>query len=116
MSKTTWALIAKFILTMVAATLAFRFIGNPWRWVIILSVAGTFLNYLLGDLVILPSLGNVVASLADGLLAAATAYVLDVMSPAFRTTSGSLILFAVLVAAAEYFFHMYLLSSRKVAP
>lgn len=117
MSKTSVALIIKFAMTFIAAAIAFMVLEqNTWAWVALVALAGTILNYLAGDLLILPRFGNIVASLADGVLAAVTAYVVDLIVPAFTTTWGTLAAFAVLVAVAEYFFHAYLRRSEKVAP
>jgi hypothetical protein len=116
MSRTTIALIVKFLLTTIFGALAFRSLGNSWGMLLMVAVLGTALNYLLGDLVILPATNNVVASIADGLLAAVTAYAVDKLSPAFRTSFGSLLLFGVLIAVGEFFFHRYLVADRKVAP
>ena len=114
--RTIVALVVKFLLTTAVAAVAFRPLGNPWGTIVALGIAGTALNYILGDLIVLPSMGNVVASVADGGLAAVTAYVWDRLSTAFDTTTGSLLLFGLLVAVAEYFFHKYLAADRKVAP
>lgn len=114
--RTLMALVVKFLLTTIVAALTFRSLGNPWGSILALGVAGTVLNYILGDLLVLPSAGNLLASLADGGLAALTAYLWDRLSPAFRTTGGSLLIFGLLVAVAEYFFHQYLRADRKVAP
>lgn len=117
MSKTTSALIYKFIMTFLIATLAFVLIDrNAWIWAFVIGLAGTVLNYLLGDLLVLPKFGNIVASIGDGVLAALTAYLVDVLTPAFRTTSSSLLIFAVLIAFGEYFFHQFLLRSEEVEP
>ncbi|HBV96000.1 MAG: hypothetical protein JL50_05130 [Peptococcaceae bacterium BICA1-7] len=117
MSKTSVALIVKFVMTFVAAAIAFMILErNALGWVALVALAGTILNYLLGDLVILPRFGNIVASLGDGVLAAVTAYVVDLIVPGFTTTWAALAAFAVLVAVAEYFFHAYLRRSEKVAP
>lgn len=117
MSKTFWALAGKFVLTLVAAWVVFRvFAEQDLGSVFAVALAGTALNYVLGDLVILPRTGNVVAAALDGLLAALTAYAYDVLSVAFETVFSSLALFAAIVAVAEYFFHRYLRHSDKVAP
>lgn len=117
MSKTSTALLVKLVLTFIAAVIAFTVLDrNAWGWVALVALAGTILNYLIGDLLILPKAGNVVASLGDGVLGALTAYLVDLIVPAFDTTWLSLVLFGVLVAVAEYFFHMYLRRSEKVAP
>lgn len=116
MSQTSKALLVKFLMTFVVAALAFRTLGSTWSSILFLAVAGTILNYLLGDLLILPAAGNLVASVADGGLAALTAYLIDRVSTGLKTTSGRLMLFAVLIAVGEYFFHRYLIKSPKVAP
>ncbi len=117
MSRTTTALLVKLIMTTVFAWLAFgRFPGNSTFWIGAVGVLGTIMNYVLGDLFVLPAFGNTVASLGDGGLAALTAFLLAVISPAFDVTFGSLLLFGVLIAVGEYFFHGYLRQSEKVAP
>lgn len=117
MTRTTWALIIKFPLTFVAAWLAFGAFGaNPLRWVFIVALIGTVLNHVFGDLVLLPGLGNVMASVADGLLAAVVAHITSLLVQAFTTTFRSLVVFAVLVLLAEYGFHIYLARSRHAAP
>lgn len=117
MSKTGRALLVKFLITFAASTIAFSvFDDNSLGWAAAVAVAGTAVDYLIGDLGILPHAGKLVAAIADGGLAALTAFALDVLAGGFSTDIGSLLLFAALVAVAEYFFHAYLLRSRKVAP
>ena len=117
MSRTTQALLLKFIMTFAAAWVAFGFIdNNTLTSIFIVSLLGTVLNYLLGDLVVLPRLGNIVASLGDGLMGALTAYIYSIIILQFTTSFFSLLLFAGIVAVLEYFFHKYLLSAKKVAP
>ncbi|MEG6616696.1 DUF2512 family protein [Peptococcaceae bacterium 1198_IL3148] len=117
MSRTTMALIVKFIMTFLAAWIIFGvMLDNPLSHVLLLSALGTAINYLLGDLMVLPKFGNAVASVGDGVMAALTAYILDMLIPVFETTFTALILFTLAVAAFEYFFHQYLLKDEKVAP
>lgn len=117
MSKTASALIYKFILTFLIATVAFVLIDrNALIWAFVVGLVGTVLNYLLGDLIILPKFGNIVASVGDGVLAALTALLVGILTPAFQTTTTSLLIFAVLIAVGEYFFHQYLLRSEEVEP
>ena len=116
---TTWsAIISKFALTLLFAVIAFAWVagGNPWSWIIGLALAATALNYLLGDLAILPATGNLIASIADGGLAVLTAYIFSLISDAFQATPASLLTFAVLVAVGEFFFHLYLRRNPKVSP
>lgn len=114
MSKTTWALMVKFLATLTASALAFY----PWGagWVFGVALLGTVLNYIIGDLLLLPFLGNLGATIADGGLAMFTAYLLGAMSRTFNPRFSSLLTFGVVVAIAEYFFHKYLIRSDKVAP
>ncbi|WP_066639463.1 DUF2512 family protein [Desulfolucanica intricata] len=117
MSKTVTALIMKFVMTLIVAAIAFTFIdGNAWGWIFALAIIGTILNYVIGDLMVLPKYGNIVASIGDGVIAALTAYIFDLLILDFRTSFTSLIVFGVLVAVGEYFFHQYLRRSEKVEP
>ena len=117
MSKTSMALIIKFALTFGAAAIAFYFIdGNTWGWVFSVALVGTILNYVIGDLGVLPKFGNIVASVGDGALGALTAYFFSFIFPTFVTSWTSLLTFAIIIMVAEFFFHMYLAKSDKVAP
>lgn len=117
MNNTWTALTIKFFMTLIFAVVAFRFIeGNSWGWVFTIAVAATVANYLVGDLLVLPALGNFIASVGDGLMGAAIAYAIGFFAPAFTVSFAGLAAFAVLIAIGEYFFHQYLLASDKVAP
>lgn len=120
------ALIVKFVFTFAAAWLSFGYIGNnTLGWIILTTLAVTILNYFIGDLVILPSFGNIVASIGDGLLGAITAFLISLLSGSimsnnqitnvFRTNLLTLAFFAIVIAVLEYFFHIYLLQSNKVS-
>lgn len=123
------ALIIKFAFTFAAAWLAFGYVGgNPIVWVLIVALAVTILNYFIGDLIVLPKFGNIIAAVGDGLLGAITAFVISLLTGTtqpnninnnqilnlFRTNLLTLIFFAVIIAIAEYFFHKYLTQSSKV--
>lgn len=117
MSRTATALILKLIMTVAFAAGAFILVdGNTWLWPVIVGIAGTVINYLLGDLFVLPKYGNIVASVGDGVLAALVAYIVDLIVPVFATSALSLVIFGFLVAIGEYFFHQYLKASEKVEP
>ncbi|MZP29979.1 DUF2512 family protein [Heliobacterium undosum] len=117
MSHTATALFAKFLMTLVVSGITLGYIaGSTWWGILLFSVAATALNYLLGDLIVLPRMGNLIASAGDGLLAAVTAYVLTFFITGLRTTTPALVLLALLVAIGEYVFHMYLRADRKVQP
>ncbi|NLB87810.1 MAG: DUF2512 family protein [Syntrophomonadaceae bacterium] len=114
----TWmALIGKYLLTFIAGYLTFALIdGMLVSTVAIIALIATAVNYLIGDLAILPKYGNVIAAVGDGLMAAVFAYITVLLWPNMAVSWMALILFAIIVAIAEYFFHMYLQSSDKVAP
>lgn len=117
MSKTTSALLVKFVLTLGAAWLAFSLFGyNTFAVIFMIAIAGTVLNYMIGDLVILPKFGNIIASLGDGGLSILTAYALGSFIYGFRATTTSYVVFGVIVTIAEFFFHRYLLKSDEAAP
>ncbi|AZO95654.1 DUF2512 family protein [Halocella sp. SP3-1] len=115
--RTGMALLIKFILTFVAAFIAFDLLlNNDIFWILLLSLVAMLINYLIGDLMVLPAKGNMIASIGDGLLAAITAYIFDLLIPAFTTSWSTLLWFAILIGIAEYFFHLYLKKDEKVAP
>lgn len=117
LSNTTTALLIKFVLTFGAAWFALGLVDTvPFTWILTIAVIGTILNYILGDLIVLPALGNVVASIGDGIMAALVAYMVALFTIDFAPTWGSLITFGVIVAVVEFFFHMYLKKDNKVAP
>lgn len=115
--KITMALLYKFLVTLLASWASFNLIDqNSINMILMISLTGTVINYILGDLYILPSMGNVIASIADGILAAAIAYMVDIFSYNFVASATSLIVFASIIAGAEYFFHIHLLKDDKVSP
>ncbi|WZL74013.1 DUF2512 family protein [Clostridiaceae bacterium 35-E11] len=117
MNKTMSALLIKFVLTLGAAWAAFTLLGNStFTFVLLLAISGTLLNYLIGDLFILPTFGNIIASLGDGGLSILTAYILSAFIYGLRATTTGFVFFGLFVSIAEYFFHIYLLKSKEVAP
>lgn len=115
--KTGAALVVKFLMTLAATAIAFRlFAANPWYWIFVIALVGTALNYLLGDVVILPNWGNIPAVIMDGLMAVLTAYVVSYVAADFSINILSALVLFGLVAVAEYFFHMFLERSEEVAP
>jgi hypothetical protein len=114
----TWrVLVVKFAMTLIISIIAFSFITvNPAGWVFFVAIAATAVNYLVGDLYVLPRFGNLTASIGDGVLGIVVAYIIGLMTAAFNPTVGSLLFFGVLIAVGEIFFHPYLLRANKVAP
>lgn len=92
------------------------FDSNPWLAVLGWTVAATAVNYIIGDLFILPAVGNAAAAIADGGLGAILGWVFSLIFAGFRSTGSTLIGLAALLALIEYFFHVFLKESPKVAP
>lgn len=117
MSKTSNALIFKFLMTFVLAWIAFGAIGgNAFRWVLLVAILGAVIDYLAGDLLILPRVGSFIGAIINGGLAALIAVAVGMIIPAFAITTLSVIIFAVPIAVGEYFFHQYLLKADQVEP
>lgn len=115
MDKTGTSLAIKFVMTFIVTAIAFYFlVRNPWSWILAVSIVVTAVNYLIGDLVILPSYGNIVASIADGVMAGIVAYLISLLFATFDTTTSALLTFGVLIAIGEYFFHQYLVKTDEV--
>ena len=115
--KTTLAIIIKFVVTLAAAWIAFSVFGYvAFYTVLVIAILGTVLNYLIGDLLVLPRWGNAAAIVLDGLLSAATAYAVLYYSTVTYYRMSSIVIFAVIVAVAEIFFLMYLVQSKIVQP
>ena len=113
--KTIFALLIKFVVTLAAAWISFSLFSYvAFYTVLIIAITGTVLNYLIGDMLILPRLGNTIATVVDGLLSAVTAYTVLYYSTVTYYTMTSILVFAVIVAVAEIFFHMYLVKSDIV--
>lgn len=115
MRKVTTALIIKFVMTFAAAWIAVSLIaGNSWTWALLAGILGTVVNYIVGDRYILPNYGNIVASVADGILGAGLLLLMDLASAALRLNTTAILLFGLIVVVGEYFFHQYLITSGIV--
>ncbi len=117
MSKTFNALLFKLAMTLVVGAIAFRSVTqNTWEWIALLAVAASVIDYLAGDLLILPKVGSFIGAIINGVLAAAIAVGLSAIVPALSITTSSVATFGILVAVGEYFFHRYLLRTEEVEP
>ena len=115
--RITLILLTKFLITLIASWISFILIdANSLEMVLMVAAAGTAVSYALGDLVILPSMGNVIASVGNGILSAATAYLLDMFSYNFITSATGLIIFAAIIGVCEYFLHIYLMKDNRIQP
>lgn len=114
--KTVAALLVKFAATFVASWMSLSLLaGIPLDYVVLIAMLGTAMNYVMGDLMVLPRFGNAVASLGDGLMGAMLAYafawVMDFSIPMI-----SFVVLAAMIIGFEVFFHMYLEKEEDVPP
>lgn len=116
--RTLIALVVKFVMTLAAAGIAGYFVGiTNWFFLLMVALVGTVVNYILGDLFVLPAAGNIIASLGDGIMAGLIGYIMAVRNRAVVENALLFaLIFGVIVAVGEYFFHKYLAKDRKVAP
>ncbi len=113
--KTTIAIIIKFFVTLGAAWLSFMVFGMMTIWTaLIIAAVGTAVNYLVGDLVLLPRYGNTAASILDGVMAGVLAWVVLLFIPGADYVLSTGLIFAVTVTITEFFFHMYLIKAHVV--
>lgn len=107
-------LLYKFVTTFIAAWIAFQVVDyNPISMTLIIAIIGTVLKYILKDLFVFPTMGNVIASTIDGALGATSVYVVDLFAANFTTSTTGLIIFAAIIAVSEYFYHIYLIKNEK---
>ncbi len=111
--KSAIALLTKVVAIFIAAWISFSLLNNIFL-TLIFMITGlvTALNYLVGDLLILPRFGNIAASITNGVLAAVISYAVLIFSN--YTATASIWIFALIVTAFEFFYHMYLLKSNIV--
>lgn len=74
----------------------------------VVALVMTVLLYLLGDLFVLPTMGNMSAVIADSGLALVIAWLAPVYTMISGVTFGQALVIGLLVGVAEYFFHSYL--------
>lgn len=99
-------LLVKTLLSSVFAVLLFCLVdGNPLNFVILLALVVAAITYLLGDRLILPNFGNVLASVVNGLIAALIAFIFDFTVPAFAASTTTLFIFFFLTAVGDFFYH-----------
>ena len=100
------ALLIRLVITFVVALIAFTAIdGNGAGLAFLIALAAAAVNYYFGDRMALPKHGNTTASVGNGIMAAAAAFLLSLVFPALTVSAAALIIFAILIAIADYFFH-----------
>ena len=116
MSMTGLDLILKFITTFLVAVVSFMVIdGNTWIWPFIVGTVGTVINYELGDFILLPKYGSLIASFSEGVMVILTAYFVDMQVSSFTISFVGASFFGIVVGLWEYFFHQYLKDCKEWA-
>jgi ABC-type Mn2+/Zn2+ transport system permease subunit len=109
MKRVYLGLILKIILVFVSAWVAYGLIeDNGLLWIFITSLAISLLTFLIGDILILPRYGNMSAAVADAVLAALIAWIIDILTINFYITWISSLTFVVLIFIIEMVLHRYL--------
>jgi hypothetical protein len=100
---------------LAAAWIAFMMFGTAALWtVVMIAAAATALNFLIGDMLLLPRLGNFTSAVIDGVLGGAAAWLIIALLPATFYYMTAVYVFAGIVFVAELFFHRYLLSGHVI--
>ncbi len=113
------ALVVKFVLTFVLAWIAFGLVNSVgWRSIFLVAIVATVVNYIIADLLVLRASSNIAAAIVDGIIAAAVAWLftMGALVQAMRADTTGIVVFGVLVAVGEYFYHQYLERAEKVTP
>jgi fructose-specific phosphotransferase system IIC component len=96
----------KVVMTVIVAWIAFGiFDRDAFGWIVTVGVVASIVNYFVGDLLVLPRLHNIGSSVVDGFLSIVVAYVIALITRNFVVSLLSLIMFGILVACVEFFFH-----------
>jgi len=111
----TWrTLLVKFVMTLVISIIAFSFFDlNPAGWVFFVAVVVTIVNYLVGDSYVWPIYGNISASIINGVLSMAAAYIIGLTTIAFNPALGALLFFGAFIVSGEVIFHFLSLAHLK---
>lgn len=111
--KNVTNLIIKTILVLAVLFILIPIFGrSTWTQTIITGLVLVAVSYLAGDMWILPKFGNIVAVLADLGLGALVVWAMDQALPQFILSAAGVWIIAVVLAAGEWFFHLYLLATQ----
>ncbi|HHT73809.1 MAG TPA: DUF2512 family protein [Firmicutes bacterium] len=116
MRNTAWAVLLKFAFTFAAGLLTSAlFDNNTWLAVLGWALTAAAVNFFLGDLFLLPSLGSALAAVADGVVGAGLAWLFALVFSGFRATGATVIALGVLIALVEHFFHAFAREARATS-
>jgi hypothetical protein len=103
--KTAMVLVVLFIMIPI-------FGRSTWSQAIITGLVLAVLSYVAGDMWILPKFGNIAAVLTDLGLGALVIWAMAGALPQFVLTTAGIWTIAILLAAGEWFFHLYLIATQ----
>lgn len=115
MGKVTTAIAIKFVISFLASWVVITLIaGSSWTWALLVAIIATAINYIIGDKMILPRYGNMVAAVTNGILSLAVLWIVDLIAVDLVLNATAYITMAVIMIVAEYFFQRYLIDSGIV--
>jgi fructose-specific phosphotransferase system IIC component len=111
MKNTFLGLIMKLVLTFLATWIAYGLIErNTLIWIFIVALAITLVNYLIGDIMILPRYGTMSSTVANAIMAVIVAWLIDMITIEFYITWLSSLVFIAVIYIFEYFLHRYIVN------
>lgn len=103
------ALVIKYIFLLVINAIVLTSVTDAaFGQAATVALVMTVLLYLMGDLFVLPTMGNTTAVIADSGLALVIAWLAPIYTAISSVTFGQAVVIALLVGVAEYFFHGYM--------
>ncbi|SFE08879.1 Protein of unknown function [Lentibacillus persicus] len=111
------ALVIKGLLTLIALFIVLGLgFGVSFGNVLIMTAVLGIISYFAGDLGVLPKNGNIMASISDFGLTFLVVWLMGMLlaNIGFTTMAGAALISALVIAAAEYFFHIYITTKGPV--
>lgn len=113
--KHVYALVIKYAMTAIILELSLGSLtALIFGDVLVISLAVTIIAYIIGDLLILPATSNIVATLADAVLAFITIFAFNYYYGYAIISYSDAIISAVALGVGEWLFHSYV--ARAVFP
>ncbi|MTI81568.1 MAG: DUF2512 family protein [Firmicutes bacterium] len=109
MDNTYAVLIGKFILAVATALLAFSFMpGSNWYWSLVIGTATTIITFLVSDLILYRYIGNISASIVDGIIGTSILSLVSLQIPAVQVNTTAGLVFFFVLAVGGFVFRNYL--------
>lgn len=106
------ALVIKYLMTAIVLAIILPLAGRAsFGAALLAAVFVTAIDYLAGDLIVLPYFGNGWAVFADIILATATLWAVQFYLPAMNVSFLGALVAAAVLAMGEWFFHFYVMGN-----